>query len=323
MKYRDPRIVAIGGGTGMNALLRGAKRVSDDVTAIVTVADDGGNSGWLRDELGVLPPGDFRNCMTALSDSEPQMRQLLQYRFRDGALKGQCFGNLLLVAMEDLAGGFVEGLRATQEVLRVRGRVLPVSMDHLTLCAVTKSGRTIRGEHLVGLSQMEKHDDRIERVYLEPADCSAYPEALEAIDDADLVILGPGSLYTSILPDLLVPGIADAVRNTRAHRIFMGNLMTQPGETEGYRLEQFLDAVRDHCGDGLIDTVVVNRNWDIPEDMLERYREEHAEPVWYDLNKLEEDYRVIETDLLEVANGITRHDRYAVADVLRRLWETL
>jgi len=320
----DPAVVAIGGGTGMSALLRGLKRITDAVTAIVTVADDGGHSGRLRDELGILPPGDFRNCLAALSDVEPLMRELFQYRFKDGSLRDQSFGNLMIAAMSDLSGGFLEGIRATQDILRVRGRVLPVSMDSLTLWGETDTGKVFHGEHLVGLTQANSHGDRIRRVYLDPPDCAAYPDALEAIRLADLILLGPGSLYTSLLPNLLVPGVADAVRGAKALRIYMCNLMTQPGETEGYELVHFLRAIREHCGEDMIDTVVVNRDFNLPPEMLERYRAENAVPVAYDREELEASgLRVVEADLLEVAHGITRHNRYAVARTIREIWENL
>jgi len=322
MKYREPRIVAIGGGTGLSTVLRGIRQVTGDVTAIVTVADDGGNSGILRDELGVLPPGDFRNCLAALSDSEPRMRELLQYRFRDGSLKGQCVGNLFLVAMGDICGSFPEGLLAMQELLHVKGRVLPVSTDPLTLCAVTESGRTIRGEHLVGLSQSEKHDDRIRRVFLEPQDCRAYPAAVEAIMDADIVVIGPGSLYTSILPDLQVPGITDAIRRCRGRRIYIANIMTQPGETEGYDLAAFVRAIEDHCGPGLFDTVLANANFDIPESLLDSYAKEFAMPVQPGEEELA-GYCLCREDLLDLTASLTRHNPQAVADFLRRVWEEM
>lgn len=254
-----PKIVAIGGGTGLSTLLRGLKEHSNAITAIVTVADDGGSSGRLRRSLGVHPPGDFRQCIAALADTEPLMQSLFEYRFGDGDLGGHAFGNLFIVAMTGITGSFESALRASSRVLAVSGRIVPSTLSHVTLFAELEDARVMKGEH-----QVPQGDAPIRRVFLDPEDPPAYPEAVGAILDADVVILGPGSLYTSVLPNLLVPHIADAVTATPATVIYVGNVATQPGETDGYGLDEHVDAIHRHLGRNVIGIVLGNDNLSVP-----------------------------------------------------------
>lgn len=250
-----PKIVAIGGGTGLSTLLRGLKEHSSTITAIVTVADDGGSSGRLRRSLGVHPPGDFRQCIAALADTEPLMESLFEYRFGDGDLGGHAFGNLFVVAMTGITGSFESALRASSRVLAVRGTIVPATLEHVTLFAELADARVLRGEH-----QVPRGDAPIRRVFLEPSDPPAYPEAVAAILDADLVVLGPGSLYTSVLPNLLVPDIANALTATGASVLYAANVATQPGETDGYSLDDHLGAIHEHLGRQVVQLVLANDN---------------------------------------------------------------
>jgi uncharacterized cofD-like protein len=269
-RMRGPKVVAIGGGHGLNSLLRGIKEHTDHITAIVTVADDGGSSGRLRRDLGILPPGDFRNCIAALSDSEGLMSQLFQYRFgRDAAdLDGHNFGNLYLTAMTAVTGSFESALEESSRVLAVRGRVIPSTLAQVTLCAEVVLPETaaeqeisvaqaawsqVRGESAIGSAH-----GRVQRVYLEPHDVPAYPEAIRAILDADLIVAGPGSLYTSVLPNLLVPDLAQAISASQAVKVYVCNVATQTSETEGYDVNSHVIALASHVGPDLFPTVLAN-----------------------------------------------------------------
>lgn len=247
------KIVAIGGGTGLSTMLRGLKHHTSNITAVVTVADDGGSSGRLRRSLGVHPPGDFRQCIAALAETEPLMERLFQYRFGQGELGGHAFGNLFIVAMVGITGSFESALQAASRVLAVAGRIVPSTLAHVTLFAELEDDRVMAGE-----SNVPHGASPIRRVFLEPHAPPAYPEAVAAILDADLVVLGPGSLFTSVLPNLLVPGIAAAVAATSAPVVYVANVATQPGETDGYSLADHLTALKQHIGDGLIDYVLAN-----------------------------------------------------------------
>jgi uncharacterized cofD-like protein len=254
-RRNGPKVVAIGGGTGLSTLLRGLKEHTSNITAIVTVADDGGSSGRLRRGLGVHPPGDFRQCIAALADTEPLMQSLFEYRFGDGELGGHAFGNLFIVAMTGITGSFESALRASSRVLRVHGRILPSTLEHVTLFAELEDDRVMAGE-----SQVPQGTAPIRRVFLEPELPPAFPEAVSAILDADLVVIGPGSLYTSVLPNLLVPDIAAALRATAAPVVYVSNVATQPGETDGYSLSDHVRSIRRHVGDDVLDAVLANDN---------------------------------------------------------------
>lgn len=266
-RSRGPRIVALGGGTGLSTLLRGLKDETDHLTAIVTVADDGGSSGRLRRELGVLPPGDFRQCIAALADSEPLMTQLFQYRFGEGdGLSGHSFGNLFIAAMAGVTGDFESALLQSSRVLAVRGRILPSTLKNVILCAETREAEPAGAglARVAGESEITHRGRPIERVYLEPEHVPAYPGTVRAILEADLIIAGPGSLYTSVLPNLLVPDIARALEVSKALKVYVCNVATQPGETNGFTVEDHFEALTQHVGQGIFTHVVANNNWSVP-----------------------------------------------------------
>jgi uncharacterized cofD-like protein len=256
-RAEGPRIVAIGGGTGMPTLLRGIKGVTDNITAVVNVVDDGGSSGRLRRDLGILPPGDFRNNLVALSEVEPLMAELFQHRFEGtGELEGHSFGNLFLVAMTGVTGNFEQAIRESSRVLAVRGKVLPASLEDIELYAELQNGDIVRGESVIPRTPVP-----LKRVFMKPAHAPAYPEAISEIVNADIIVLGPGSLFTSIMPPLLVEDIARAVKNNRtAVKIYVCNVATQPGETDGYGVIEHVRALQNHCGTGLFDYVLYNSN---------------------------------------------------------------
>jgi len=266
VRQRGPTIVAIGGGTGLSTLLRGLKEWSDNLTAIVTVADDGGSSGRLRRELGLLPPGDFRNCISALAEAEPLMTLLFQYRFGEGlGLNGHSFGNLFIAAMAGVTGDFGQAIRQSSKVLAVRGRILPSTMQSVTLCAELAEDETNRnGQYQIrGESRIPKVGAPIERVFLQPDDVRGYGEAVQALLDADLIVVGPGSLYTSILPNLLVKDIAAALCASDALKIYACNLATQAGETDHYDVDDHVQAIYHHVGESFFDYVLVNDNLEV------------------------------------------------------------
>lgn len=309
---RGPRIVALGGGTGLPSVLRGLKNYTSNLTAIVTVADDGGSSGRLRGDLGMLPPGDIRNCMIALADTEPLMERLFQHRFESGELAGHNFGNLFLAAMEQVVGDFVTGLGESSRVLAVRGTVLPATLDNVTLNAKLSDGQVIQGESQIGHAPIP-----IQKIWMDPPDATPLVEAIDAINAADMIILGPGSLYTSVLPNLLVAPIATAIRQSKALKVYVSNVMTQPGETDHFTVIDHVTALQQHVGVGLIDVVLVN-NEPIPDRVRERYRRQGAEPVG-----IPEDTRlgpilVVPEDLLSV-DTVVRHDPEKLARSLLRI----
>ena len=259
------RIVAIGGGHGLSTLLRGLKGCAGELTAVVTVADDGGSSGVLRREMGMLPPGDLRDCIAALADAEPLMAQLFQYRFgRDSVLDGHSFGNLLIAAMTGITGDFESAVSAVGRVLAVRGRILPSCLASVTLCAeVRDRSEPDRDPYLLsGQSRITRASGRIERVWLQPDGVRGYPEAIRAILQADLIVLGPGSLYTSVIPNLLIGDIREAVRASDAVRVYVANVATQPGETSGFDLGRHVEALAEHVGEGFCDVVIGNDSID-------------------------------------------------------------
>ena len=313
---RGFRVVALGGGTGLSTLLRGLKelvvRRTDehtssehpiaDLAAIVTVTDDGGSSGRLRRENRILPPGDIRNCMVALSKDEALLGRLFQYRFHAGrGLIGHNFGNLFLAALTHVTGDFTEAIRVSSKVLAIRGRIFPSTLSNVHLVASLENGRTVHGETQITASKVP-----IKKLKLSSRGVRALPKAIEAIKQADLIFLGPGSLYTSILPNLLIPEIAAAIAKSTAPRVYIANLMTQPGETAGYALADHLRAIQKHVPRRVIDWVVANRQAVSPE-VARRYRAQGAESVAVDISALQKlGFRVILDNLLE-EHGVIRH----------------
>ena len=317
---RGPKIVAIGGGTGLSMLLRGLKRYTANLTAVVTVADDGGSSGKLRRDLNVIPPGDIRNCIAALADAEPLVTRLFQYRFGDDAgdgIAGHSFGNLFIVAMSEVTGDMEEAIRETSRVLAVRGRILPSTLADITLSARLADGSTVRGE-----SALPEAGSPIERVFIEPERPQAHGEVVAALLDADLIVIGPGSLYTSVLPNLLVPGLGEALLASRAHRVYVSNVATQLGETEGYDAARHYTALRTHLHeqfgrDDVADVILANSN--LPAEPLPR--EWRSEPV---LAPGDADYggaRLVLADLVDHELRYRHDSKRLAAAVMRQYYE--
>lgn len=317
-KGKGPKIVAIGGGTGLSTMLRGLKRYTNNLTAIVTVADDGGGSGVLRQELGMLPPGDVRNCLEALANVEPLMSELLHYRFQEGSLKGQSFGNLFLAALNGICGSFDEAVSRMSEVLAITGTVLPVTNSSVQLEAELENGAKVLGESKIFYCK-KREDCRIKCVRLLPEHPPALDPAIEAIRDADMILLGPGSLYTSIIPNLLVDGIAEAVAEARALKIYVANVMTQDGETEGYTCSDHIQAIFQHSVPGLFHLCLVNSG-NIPQEVLTSYAQEGAEALRVDqaaCTKL--GVELVSRPVSLVKNGLVRHDPELLAAALLEL----
>ncbi len=322
-RSRTVRIVALGGGTGLSAVLRGLKqyvaerkkpgpnRPISDLAAVVTVTDDGGSSGRLRKEYRVLPPGDIRNCMVALSKDEHLLGQLFQYRFPAGrGLAGHSFGNLFLTALTNVTGDFSRAVRVSAQVLAIRGRIYPSTEQNVTLQAVLEDGAVVAGETAISRSRK-----RIARVRLVPRRVRPVPEVLEALRRADLILVGPGSLYTSIIPNLLVDKVADTIARSRATRVYIANLMTQPGETDCYSVADHVRAIYDHTRPGLFDFVVINRT-PISPRLLRRYRRQGAEPVDPSFDELARlGLRHVTANLLQ-QEGVVRHDELRLTRLL-------
>ncbi|MBD2577296.1 gluconeogenesis factor YvcK family protein [Oscillatoria sp. FACHB-1406] len=326
---RGPRIVVVGGGTGLSTLLRGLKVYSANITAVVTVADDGGSSGRLRRELGTIPPGDIRNCVAALADEEKLLTELFQYRFPAGSgLSGHSFGNLFLAAMSEITGDFERAIAASSKVLAVRGRVLPATLSDVRLWAEMEDGRFIEGE-----SNIPEAKGKIVRVGCIPENPPALPAALKAIEEADFIILGPGSLYTSVIPNLLVPEIRDAISRSRAPRIYVCNIMTQPGETEGYSVSDHIRAIDRVWDRGtetatspprLFDAVVVHGRVPSAQTLI-RYAQENSHPVFLDREAvIRSGRRVILANIMheDPGTGYVRHDSPRLARVLLRWYDS-
>ena len=297
---RGPVVTVIGGGHGLSVLLRGIKESTSNVSAVVTVADDGGSSGRLREELGIIPPGDLRNCLVALADTEPLMEKLFQYRFKGStALAGHSFGNLFIAAMNEVTGDMETALKESSKVLAVKGRVIPASKVSVRLDAIMTDGTVVEGE-----SQIPEAHKKIRRVQLFPKKVPAVPAAIEAIENSDAIILGPGSLYTSIMPNLLVEGVAKALKKSKAIKIYICNVMTQPGETDHYSASAHAKAILDHTGRGAIDYVLVN-SAPIPSEFCE---EDGSQPVEVDEEKINAlGCGLIKADLISETDA-GRHD---------------
>ncbi|PYZ92859.1 hypothetical protein CR194_14535 [Salipaludibacillus keqinensis] len=301
---KKAKIVVIGGGTGLSVLLRGLKKFPVDITAIVTVADDGGSSGRLRKELNIPPPGDIRNVLAALSEVEPLVEELFQHRFENGeGLSGHSLGNLLLAGMTSITGDFAQGVQEISRVLNVKGKVLPASHDHITLHAEYMDGSFAEGE-----SNIPKPGKTIKQVFLKPDNPKAMPEAVHAIEDADLIVLGPGSLYTSVIPNLLVFGMKEALMKATAMKVYICNVMTQPGETDGYTVSDHVHAIDEHVGEKIVDAVLLNTQ-PIPFSYAERYKKDGAIGVAIDEEELKDmDVLLIGDDLLYFDDELLRHN---------------
>ncbi len=317
-KKREPRIAAIGGGHGLSAMLRGLKRYTKHITAIVTVADDGGGSGMLREDLGMLPPGDIRNCIMALANTEPTMERLLNYRFTEGSLSGQSFGNLFLAAMNGISGSFDEAVQRMGEVLAITGSVLPVTNQNVYLEAEFDNGSRTLGESKIFYAK-KINDCRIRQVRLVPEHPQALQDSIDAIRQADIIVIGPGSLYTSIIPNFLVDGISEAIRSSGAVREYILNIMTQDGETDGYTGEDHVRALLEHAGGDVIDVCIAN-NAPVPEKWLAPYRQEGVAPIEVDRAGIEAlGVAVREFPLCRPGRYI-RHDADALSRAILSVW---
>ncbi|MQR94967.1 gluconeogenesis factor YvcK family protein [Fictibacillus phosphorivorans] len=313
---KQPKVVVLGGGTGLSVLLRGLKRYPVDITAIVTVADDGGSSGRLRRDYDMPPPGDVRNVIAALSEVEPLVEKMFQHRFKVGdGITGHSLGNLLLAAMHDITGDFLTGIRELSRVLNVRGQVLPAAKNSIILCAELEDGTIVQGESKIPLS-----NKKIKRVFLSDEKIEPLRESVKAIQEADLIVIGPGSLYTSILPNLLVNGISNSIREATAPRVYVCNVMTQPGETTGYTAGDHIQALIDHVGHNFIDVVIAN-NEQIPPEYLDLYLEEGASQVQYDEERLKSFGIGLLCDNIIQYGTLVRHDAQRVSDLLLGLIE--
>jgi uncharacterized cofD-like protein len=314
-RSRGRRVVVVGGGTGLSTLLRGLKRYTENITAVVTVFDDGGSSGRLRRELGILPPGDIRDCLVALAESEPLMTQLFEYRFHGGALEGHAFGNLFIASLAGVTGDVENAIKQTSKVLNIKGRVLPSAVDDVVLVAEFSDGTVLEGE-----SQITKAGRRVRRVALKPADVAPAPEVLEAIADAELIVLGPGSLYTSVIPNLLVRGVADAMRGNRAAaRLYVCNVMTQPGETDGYAASDHVRALQRLIAPDIVTHALINTQPPRQRALLARYEAEGARPVAADLEAVRQlGVTPIAAPLIS-EEDVVRHDPETLARALVRV----
>ena len=316
-----PKIVAIGGGHGLSTMLRGIKQYSRDITAIVTVADDGGGSGMLRKDLGMLPPGDARDCVLALANTEPVMEQLMTYRFSEGSgtLTGQNFGNLLLAALNGICGSFSDAVRTMGEVLAITGRVLPVTEEDVFLQAQFDDGSTVLGESKIFYYKKDTRR-RIRRVTLLPEHPEAFPESLAAIARADLILIGPGSLYTSIIPNFLVSGITEAVASSKAYKLMIMNLMTQDGETEDYTAGDHLRELLRHSDAGAVDAVLANSS-PVPDHLRAEYIREGANVLEIDRENVEaQGVPLFTAPMLSEVSEYARHDPALLAQAIMDLW---
>ncbi|WKY46978.1 uridine diphosphate-N-acetylglucosamine-binding protein YvcK [Eubacteriaceae bacterium ES3] len=319
VRVRNPRVVAIGGGTGLSVILRGLKKYTDRLSAIVTVGDDGGGSGMLREDLGILPPGDIRSCILALADDENIMQDLFNYRFPEGRMMGQSFGNLFLAAMNGISHDFYDAVRRTSDVLQIKGEVLPVTLSQMTLVAKLQNGAIVEGESAIP-DQVIRQNSPINELSLKPQQISPLPETIEAIAEADLIIIGPGSLYTSIIPNLLVSGVARAIFDSRAKRFYIGNLMSQPGETSSFSQEDHVRAILSHLDpdEGRLFDYICANTGRLPVSIKEKYEKCDARTIFLDQEPLP-GYTYIYDDFVTMESGYVRHD----ADLLaKRIFET-
>ncbi len=326
LKYKintgiGPKIVVIGGGTGLAVILRGIKCITENLTAIVTVADDGGGSGLLREDLGMLPPGDIRSCILAIADEESDMQQVLQYRFTEGVLSGQNFGNLLIAALNGIYGNFEDAVAKTHDILRVKGRVIPVTGADIHLCAELYDGQIICGESKIQPASI-KAKSPIKRVFLMPEKPEAEAGAIEAIRQADIIIMGPGSLYSSIIANFLVQGIGEAIASAQGIKALICNVMTQPGETDGYSVYDHVTKANAYIGEAVIQYVLVN-NHPVSEIYLDRYTKDGAKqllPTHQDREELlAAGVAIIENNFTDVKLGYIRHDARRIANTILTL----
>lgn len=312
---KEPKIVVIGGGSGISVVLRGLKYLPIDLTAIVTVADDGGSSGFLRKEFDMPAPGDLRNVMVALSNVEPLTEEVFQYRFKeDSFIGGHPLGNLLIIAMKELTGDIRTAVDRLRKLFNIKGKILPATTEKVVLMAEKENGKIVEGE-----SHIPVIGEKIKRIYYKD-EVEAPEENLKALEEADLIIFGIGSLYTSIIPNLLLKGIKESLKKSKAKKIYICNAMQQPGETEGYTVSDHIKAINDNIGEGVIDSVIVDPR-DIPQDILVRYKSMNSDKVELDREKIKEyNVNLIERDILEIdPKGMVRHHPYKLSAIIYSL----
>ena len=318
-KTKGPRIVVVGGGTGQSMLLRGLKKYTENLTAIVTMADDGGSSGILREEMGMLPPGDIRNCILALSNAEPDMQKIMQYRFKEGSLKDQSFGNLFLAALNGTYEDFELAVTKISHILAVTGRVLPVTLENVNLSAELENGNIVIGESKIGPEVLDTKS-KIKKISLVPENVEPYEEVISAIGMADLIIIGPGSLYTSIIPNLLTDRVSEAIEKSKAKKMYVSNIMTQRGETDNLDVYDHIEVLLEHCNNRkIIDMVIVNKE-KIPEYLLKKYAEEYSESIYITKDQKTElekrKIRIVEGNFLNLDGEYIRHNEEKLAKVI-------
>ncbi len=314
------KIVVFGGGTGLSILLRGLKKYTKEITAVVTVADNGGGSGVLREDLGMLPPGDMRNCIVALSDIEHVMVQLMQYRFKEGYLKGQSFGNLLIAAMYEFFGDFEHALKEIGNIFRLSGKVLPMTLEDTNLKAELVNGEYIFGEKSIP-EYVRKTKNSIKKIQLIPDNCSPLEETIQEIHQADIIILGPGSLYTSVIPNLLIDTIPTNIKKSKAKTFYICNIMTQPGETDGYDVKRHVDSILSHIDENILDYVIVN-DTKVPANVLDKYKYEGSQQVLLDDRQKRElkenNIEIISGNFIDIEKNYIRHDADKIGEVLEQ-----
>ena len=316
------RVVAVGGGTGLSTLLRGLKKEVGsgvrELTAIVTVADSGGSTGRLRKIYNIPAPGDIRNCIVALSESEETMRELFQYRFRGDGLEGHAFGNLFLTALTDITGSFLEAVKLTSQILRTKGEIIPSTVEDVHLVARFSDGKVIQGEEEI-TEYGKRNKTRVEDIWIEPGEAKAPIEAIAAIETADMILFGPGSLFTSIIPNMLIGDIRDAVKRSRALKVYIVNAMTQPGETDGFTAYDHMDTFLRFSGLERVEVVVVNTKMP-PNDILRRYISEGQEPVVPDVGRIsKKGVNVYAEDLIGEKDNFVRHDPDRLTSLIMRI----
>lgn len=312
------KLVAFGGGTGLSILLRGLKKFTKDISAIVTVADNGGGSGVLREDLGMLPPGDMRNCIIALADMEPTMIRLMQHRFKDGYLNGQSFGNLLIAAMYEIFGDYEHALKEIGSIFRLSGKVLPMTLEDTQLKAILNNGECILGEKDIP-EFVSKSGCMIDKVALVPEICMPLEDTMKDIREADIIVIGPGSLYTSVIPNMLVQGIPDAIQQSKATVFYVCNLMTQPGETDNYNVVDHVNAIIKHSKMHMIDYVIVNDEL-ISESLIENYKYKGSKQVIIDETQIQilekMNIKVISSNFIEIKKNYIRHNSEKIGQLL-------
>ncbi len=320
----DIKVVVIGGGSGISVILRGIKKLSQNISAVVTVADDGGSSGILRKDLGMLPPGDIRNCILALSNTEPFMEKLMQYRFKDDSLSPHNLGNILIAALLEMTGSFEKALLHIHNIFAVTGRVLPVSLEDIHISCQLEDGSVVIGESMIPFEVMKKNS-KIKSIKIQPENAKVYEEVPESIKKADVVLIGPGSLYTSILPNLLVKGVKEAILESHAKVVYCANLLSQPGETTGLQVEDHIFEIEKHIDAKIFDTILIN-NKRLSESLYKAYKKEGAEALFLSKEgrvKLEErGLHIIERDFTEIKEGYIRHNANVVAQELLSIVDT-